>query len=69
MKRFELRREALTVVTEAESEEDAVVQVVDAGLVEDGDVVSVGEAEERPIGWDGDDPEEGLVDVDHGDYA
>lgn len=69
MPSFELRRDSLTVLGEGADELDVVEQAVDAGVLEDGDAVSVIAYDGRPVGADGVDPEEPEVDVEHGDYG
>ncbi len=58
MSTFEIRSGALTVLTEAEDELDALSTAVDGGALADGDVGSVIEYDGRPVGADGVDPEE-----------
>lgn len=57
-RRFEIRRDALTVLADGDDELAVVELAVDEGLLEDGDAVSVAEYDGRPVGADGTDPEE-----------
>ena len=58
MSTFELRRRELAFREDAETEADVVSDAIDAGILEDGDEVSVYPADDLPVGWDGTDPEE-----------
>ena len=58
MSTFEIRRDSLAIVGDGEDELDVVTQAVDAGILEEGDAVSVAEFDGRPVGADGVDPED-----------
>lgn len=68
MTRFEIRTDtALTVLVDGTDELDAVEIATTEGVLTEGDAGSVTSYDERPVGWDGVDPEEPDVDVEHGD--